>query len=118
MPCGNPVGDSVFRIAAFENGIEVPAIEESIEPAGRVFISFALAVGIGGRVYVHDPQLRPWSFNAYGLAGPAMGKQHMMRGAQCFGRILVTGRVVPLFVSECGGAPGFVVSGPLSNAIA
>ena len=45
-PGGNPIGDGVRRVAAPEERIQVPAIEEAVEPPDGIVVGG----GVGGRV--------------------------------------------------------------------
>ena len=118
LAVGGAVGDRVGRVGAAEDRVQVPAVEEAVEPAGRVAVAIVVGRRVRGAVDQHDAQLGARRLAADRLAGPAVRQQQVVGGSQALGRAQVARRVVALFVAQGGGAPRLVVRGPAPDPVA
>jgi len=118
MPRRDPVGHRVGGVGALEQGVQVPAVEEAVEPAGGVPVARAVGRRIGRAVVVDDAYLGGRRLGAQGPRGPAVGQQQVVGDPQGLGGIEVAGGVVALLVAQGGDAPGLVVGDPVADAVA
>ena len=109
MPPGDPVGDGVGRVAAVEDGVEVPAVEEAVVGPGGVPVGVAFGLRHHRGDDVHQAHLRRLRPGADRRHRQAVGEQQVVAGGERQGRIGEAGGVDGELVAQVGGAPGLVV---------